>query len=65
LKGASLQLANDVRLAGNRALHHGSITDENASDVLLKVRLVLVDLFGAVDLPMEIATLVAKNKASN
>ena len=65
LKGASLQLANEVRLAGNRALHYGSITDKNASDVLLKVRVVLIDLFGAVDLSTEIATLVAEHKASN
>jgi hypothetical protein len=33
--------------------------------VLLKVRLVLIDLFGAVDLTTEIAGLVKKGKARN
>lgn len=65
LSGASLQLANEVRRAGNRALHYGSSTDKNASDVLLKVRLVLVDLFGRVDLRVEIAKIAAKQQASN
>jgi hypothetical protein len=62
LRGASLQLANDVRLAGNRALHYGSLTDKNASDVLLKVRLVLMDLFGAVDLVTEIGKFAGKQE---
>jgi len=65
LKGSSLQLANEVRLAGNRALHYGSSIDKNASEVLLKVRLVLLDLFGAVDFPTEIAKLLEKQKASD
>jgi hypothetical protein len=65
LSGASLQFAHDVRRAGNRALHYGSLTDKDTSEVLLKVRLVLMDLFGTVDLPAEIARFAKKQKASN